>query len=259
LRFSKAQDNKIKLILSFLLLFFFFLINNNKKTALMEETSMHKMNLMQYKVMWDWINQWQRENKTNNLPQYVTVTKLDIGLERIEKSMIMDMYQRVKKWQETHEGKMPEIIGVEGPALGTEPTLPSGSIKARLEAGLGKFNNFTEFWQKIRYRKYAYYYNSSYTLEQEISRVINKQGLNCVDSMQLCYALAREMGYQVEYVHVMCKEGGHIRGQILGHEFKNWTRIDPAAALSTHTHANIGTVWCDYTNAHIEKGNWLRR
>ena len=77
--------------------------------------------------------------------------------------------------------------------------------------------------------------------------------------MELCYSLAKEMGYEIQYVHVTCKEGGHIRGQICGHEFKNWTRIDPAAALSTHTKAPIGKVWCDYPNAYIENGTWLRR
>ena len=51
--------------------------------------------------------------------------------------------------------------------------------------------------------------------------------------MELCHALAIEMGYEVEYIHVMCKQGGHIRGQIKGHEFKNWTKIDPAAAISS--------------------------
>ena len=153
---------------------------------------------------------------------------------------------------------MPEIIGINTPAHETEPkpTLASGSVKARLEAGLGKFNTFTEFWQKIRGRGYDYYYNDVYTLDQEIDRIIHKKGLNCTDSMQLCHALAIEMGYEVQYIHVMCKQGGHIRGQIRGHEFKNWTKIDPAAAISS-SKAGIGHVWCDYPNAHIENAAWL--
>jgi hypothetical protein len=154
---------------------------------------------------------------------------------------------------------MPEIIGIEGPAHGTEPkqSVTGGSVKARLEKGLGTFRTFTEFWQKIRGRGYSHYYNDVYTLDQEITRLINRQGLNCTDSMQLCHALAQEMGYQARYIHVMCKEGGHIRGQIKGHEFKEWTRIDPAAALSVNGKANIGTVWCDYPNAHIENAVWI--
>lgn len=218
------------------------------------------MNLAQYTQMWAWINEWQTKNRTETLPNYVDISSFKIeGINRIEKTTYKNMYNRVVKWQETHEGKMPEIIGIEGPAKGTEPAPTIGSVKKRLEQGLGNFNNFTEFWQKIRGRGYKYYYNSSYNLEQEIQRVINREGINCVDSMEMCYSLAREMGYDVNYVHVMCTEGGHIRGQIQGHEFPKWTRIDPAAALSTKTRANIGTVWCDYPNAHIENGTWLRR
>lgn len=221
---------------------------------------MHIMNLAQYIQMWQWINEWQTKNHTKELPNYVTVSNFKIeGIDTIKKTTYMEMYNRVQKWKETHDGKMPEIIGIEGPAYNTEPGPFTGLIKARLEAGLGKFNSFTEFWQKIRGRKYSHYYNSSYNLNQEITRIINKQGLNCVDSMELCYSLAKEMGYEVQYVHVMCKQGGHIRGRIFGHEFKKWTRIDPAAALSTNTRANIGTVWCDYPNAHIENGQWLRK
>ena len=49
------------------------------------------------------------------------------------------------------------------------------------------------------------------------------------------------MGYEARYVHVQCKEGGHIRGQIKGHEFSDWTRIDPAAALSVNSQYPIGS------------------
>lgn len=220
---------------------------------------MKTMTLAQYVQMWQWIKEWQTDEKTEDLPNYVKVTRLGIsGVNQIEKKTIIDMYHRVKKWKETHDGKMPEIIGIESAANGTEPIhTTNGSIKARLEAGMGKFNTFTEFWQKIIGRGYSYYYNDIYTLDQEIDRLINKKGLNCTDSMQLCHALAREMGYEAEYVHVMCKEGGHIRGKIRGHEFPNWTKIDPAAALSTKTRAGIGHVWCDYPNAHIENSAWL--
>jgi hypothetical protein len=236
------------------------IIKPEEKTIVKPE-KMDVMSLAQYLEMWRRIQKWQTENNTTDLPNYVTVSDFNIeGLDKVEKTTFLDMLDRVKKWQETHDGKMPQIIGIKGAANGTEPIhTTNGSIQARLEAGLGKFNSFTEFWQKIIGRGYNYYYNSSYNLDQEISRLINKQGLNCTDSMELCYSLAKEMGYEVQYVHVMCKQGGHIRGQIKGHEFKNWTRIDPAAAISTSTRAGIGTVWCDYPNAHIEIENWLRR
>lgn len=219
------------------------------------------MNLAQHTQMWQWINEWQTKNNTKAVPNYVDVSSFKIeGVDKIEKTTFLDMLQRVEEYKKTHNGAMPQVIGIEKAAIGTEPA-PSnqGLVQKRLEAGLGSFSTFTMFWSKIIGRGYSYYYNSSYNLDQEIHRIINKQGLNCVDSMELCYSLAKEMGYEVEYIHVMCKQGGHIRGRIRGHEFKNWTKIDPAAAISTSTRAGIGQVWCDYPNAHVESGNWLRR
>jgi hypothetical protein len=214
------------------------------------------MSLAQYLKMWTWIKQWQSQNNTKNLPNYVDVSSLKIGLDRIEKDVYLDMFHRVGKYQEGHEGKMPETIGINSPAHGTEP--PITPVKNRLEAGLGPFNNFTEFWEKIKGRGYKHYYNNVYNLKQEIQRVINREGINCTDSMQLCHALGCEMGYEVQYVHVMCKKGGHIRGQIKGHEFTDWTDIDPAAALSVNSMYPIGRVWCDYPNAHITNAIWLQ-
>lgn len=220
---------------------------------------MTTMNLGQYNEMWARIKKWQVEKKTKELPSHIDISDFKIGVDKVTQANIKDMYTRVMKYKETHSGAMPQVIGIETAAKGTEPIRPPGSVKTKLEAGLGKFNNFTEFWQKIRGRGYKHYYNSSYNLEQEISRIIKREGINCTDSMELCYSLAKEMGYQVQYIHVMCKQGGHIRGKIRGHEFKEWTRIDPAAAISTSTRAPIGKVWCDYPNAHIENGTWLRR
>lgn len=220
---------------------------------------MKTMNLAQYLEMWARIKKWQVENKTEALPVHVDISDFKIDIDKIVKKTFIDMYSRVVKYQETHNGAMPQVIGIEGIATGTEPIRPSGSVKTKLEAGLGRFNNFTEFWSKIRGRGYKHYYNSSYNLDQEINRIIKREGINCTDSMELCYSLAREMGYEVQYIHVMCKEGGHIREQIKGHEFSNWMRIDPAAAISTSTRAPLGKVWCDYPNAHIENGSWLRR
>lgn len=45
--------------------------------------------------------------------------------------------------------------------------------------------------------------------------------------------------------------------QIKGHEFGDWVRIDPAAALSVNSQYPIGHVWCDHDNAHLTSDDWL--
>ena len=217
----------------------------------------HTMSLSQYLEMWNRIIKWQNDNNTTRLPNYVDVGDMNVGVNPIYKDTYMDMYNRVVAYQGSHGGEMPQVIGIEGSASNTEPVTPTGSIKSKLEAGLGSFNNFTQFWQKILGRGYSHYYNDIYTLDQEIDRLIKKTGLNCTDSMQLCYALGTEMGYEMKYVQVQCNEGGHIRGQIKGKEFGDWTRIDPAAAIDLNSQYPIGKVWCDYDNAHVDTDNWL--
>ena len=132
-----------------------------------------------------------------------------------------------------------------------------GTIQGRLEAVLGQFNSFTEFYNKAKGRGYKYYYNDVYTLETEIVRFINKQGLNCSDAAQLFGALAKEMGYEWRYVHVQCSSGGHIRAQIRGKEFSDWSRVDPAACISVGSQYSLGNVWCDYDNAYVTTASWI--
>ena len=86
---------------------------------------MKTMNLAQYTQMCQWIKEWQTKNNTKDLPNYVSVSSFKIeGVGKLEKAIYMDMYNRVQKWQTLHDGKMPEIIGIEGTAHGTEPKPP---------------------------------------------------------------------------------------------------------------------------------------
>jgi hypothetical protein len=132
-----------------------------------------------------------------------------------------------------------------------------GPIQSKLEAFLGRFNSFTEYYNKIKGRGYGYYYNDVKTRDETIEALKNKSGINCTDITQLSGDLAREMGYKVRYVRVQCTSGGHIRMQIYGKEFKEWTRVDPAAALSTGSLYDIGRVWCDNNTAKIIDEVWL--
>lgn len=220
----------------------------------------HTITLIQYVEMWNRIIRWQKKTGEKRIPNYVDISDFKIkDVPKIIKTQIIDMESRVQNWKNSHNGAMPNIIGIEGPAPGTEPR-KIGSIQSYAIKQLGYFSTITGFCDLIRGRGYKKYYNDIKTRIQTIDAIASndeEDNPNCTDAMQVLHDLAIEMGYECRYVHVQCKEGGHIRGQIKGHEFKEWTRIDPAAILSKYTRAKIGEVWCDYVNAHIEDAPWL--
>lgn len=217
------------------------------------------MKLPQYLEMWNRIGKWQKEKNETRLPNYVKVADMNIGVDKVTSAQLLDMIKRVKNWQNSHDGTMPQVIGIEGAASDSEP--PKDSIRAYAESKLGRFNNMTEFYNKLIGKGYKKYYHDQKTRKQTIDGVASSNpndNPNCTDIMQVFHDLAIEMGYQCRFVHVKCLDGkGHIRGQIKGKEFGDWTRVDPAAALSVGSRYPIGRVWCDYTNAHIENENWV--
>lgn len=116
-------------------------------------------------------------------------------------------------------------------------------LKAFADAVGSKFNTFTEAYNLIKYRKYDYYYDDVYNQTAALKRLKNKSGLNCSDICQLMYQVAKDLGYSVRYVHIKCTGGGgHIQLDVMGKEFINWKRVDPAAAL--HSGYPLGSLWC---------------
>jgi hypothetical protein len=65
----------------------------------------------QYLKMWNIIGNWQKENLTTRLPNFVIVDGF-----KIMKSQFMDMWKRVKNYMDNHQGNYPNIVGIEGPA-----------------------------------------------------------------------------------------------------------------------------------------------
>jgi hypothetical protein len=186
-------------------------------------------------------------------------------IDYVNAATFENMQYRYDRYKASNGGQMPSIVyflpadkRVTSPEQDVEEVKRVvGAIQARMEAVLGQFNSFTEFYNKSKGRGYKYYYDDVYTLEQEITRFINKQGLNCSDAAQLFGALAKEMGYSWRYVHVQCQSGGHIRAQIKGKEFSDWTRVDPAACISVGSQYPISRVWCDNNTAYVTTASWI--
>lgn len=123
---------------------------------------------------------------------------------------------------------------------------PAESVLYRLgvDALGGSYNTARELYNLFKYKVYSKYFNDIYTLSQALYRLKNKLGLNCADACQVFAQLARDRGYTVRFVHIVCASGtGHIQIDIKGRELGDtWHRVDVAAALSSGY--AWGELWC---------------
>ena len=78
----------------------------------------HFLTNMQYREMWKKIAKWQAAQHTTRLPSYVDITYMKVGINKVTKSQFLDMKKRWDAWKKTHNGKEPNIIGIELP-IGT--------------------------------------------------------------------------------------------------------------------------------------------
>ena len=107
----------------------------------------------------------------------------------------------------------------------------------------GQVSTFDEALQKVKEKGYAYYYDDTYTNKQSIDRMKQGKGINCTDSCQVFYHIAKALGYSVSVVHVYCtgSGGGHVR-LVVTKGGKSWNR-DPACVLSKNGKA-LSEIWC---------------
>lgn len=207
------------------------------------------LTIAQYWEMQKLVAEWQKANRTTRLPNYV-----DIAGHRVTKAQYLDMIKRVKAYQVSHNGQYPSKVGIEGP-IQNKPNSNApkmGPLQTKLVDAVGYFTTFTKFYNKCKGRGYLGYYNDVYDQKTAIQRLKKRKGLNCSDISQLGYELAKEMGYQVAFEHIICRRsGGHIILRIDGREFGNhglnmfaWKRVDLAACISVGSQYALGNIWC---------------
>ena len=146
--------------------------------------------------------------------------------------------------------KSPEYINVN----------PNAGASYTFNYFIGKFGTPTsidEALQKVLGHGYSYYYNSKYSNKVAIDRIKNKSGVNCTDSAQVFYRIGQALGYTVDFLHVQCKMGGHIRLR-LKHPEKTgdkWIYRDPACVLSGKM--GVGGNWCSNAPVIAYNPTWL--
>lgn len=205
------------------------------------------------------------------------------------KDMYLDMYQRMAAWKKKYK-KEPRIIylkpGGSGDYVsrerfrdmqlrfdgywkryGRQPNYvciiqpPCDNTKSAfhqsVEKAVGTYNNFTEYYNRIKAKSWTGYYNDIYDQQEEIQRLAKNQSLNCTDHSQLGMAVAKDLGYSAVYCRVTCKSGGHIILKVKGKELGN-TYVDVDLAAAASSNYNIGQYWCSsYAKPVIINESWI--
>ena len=182
-------------------------------------------------------------DKNGRLPNYITY-----GGYKIRTRVYIDAFARIVNWYYTHDNKMPNYVNMNSRAF-TKPSTSSVSQDAVFNyfvKKFGKVNSIDEALKKVKDRGYGYYYDDVYSNKTSIDRMYSKSGINCTDSCQVFWHIAKALGYEVQCMHVRCSGGdGHVRLRLkhAKHTSGNWIYRDPAAVLSNNGKP-VTYNWC---------------
>ena len=173
-----------------------------------------------------------------NFPNYVT----DKKGKKYYLNTYTDMAKRVISYRKKHKSN-PKTVNIQG--NNNNNTTSDDKTLAKFEKLFGKVTDFDSALAKIEGRGYAYYYNSVYNTDETLNRIYKRQGVNCTDSAQLMYRIGVALGYDVQFIHVMCSSGGHVRLRLKHKVNTNngWIYRDPACTLSDNGEGSRCN-WC---------------
>ena len=122
----------------------------------------------------------------------------------------------------------------------------------------GNVKTIDEAFSKVKDRGYAYYYDDKYANKTVIDRIKSRWGVNCTDSCQMFWHIAKALGYEVRCIHVQCTTGGHVRLQLKHSKYTegNWINRDPAAILSDNGQP-LTYIWCANAPRLAVNPNWF--
>lgn len=186
-----------------------------------------------------------------NFPNYVS----DKNGKKYYLNTYTDMAKRVISYRKAHKSN-PKTVNVQGDNKNN--TTSDDKTLAKFEKLFGKVTDFDSALAKIEGRGYAYYYNSVYNTDETLNRIYKRQGVNCTDSAQLMYRVGVALGYEVQFIHVMCSSGGHVRLR-LKHKLNTnngWIYRDPACTLSDNGEGSRCN-WCMSGRVIAYNPSWI--
>lgn len=203
-------------------------------------------------MMKDMIKRYDAYVKSIGQPIKVYLSLVNSFRRYVNVAKFKDMRKRYENWVKTNK-KEPDFVWI-NVATKLTPTT-SGSSGNYATPYLAKFADAVgrtiKTWEDVcigvKNRKYLYYYNDVHAQEAALKRLKNKLGLNCTDITQLGVQAFKDLGYEVRYRHIMCKQGGHIQCEIRGKELgSTWKKIDLSNSLSNG--GSCQTLWCATTS-----------
>lgn len=184
-------------------------------------------------------------DKNEQLPNYLTY-----GGYKLAVRVYIDAFARIVDYYYTNK-QMPSYVNVNSNAF-TKPTTTSNTNTSKDEVFtyfVKKFGNVTtidDALEKVKSRSYGYYYDDVYSNKTAIDRMYSKSGINCTDSCQVFWHIAKALGYEVHCLHVRCSGGdGHVRLKLRHKKYSNneWFYRDPAAVLDKNGQP-VTYNWC---------------
>ena len=180
--------------------------------------------------------------QNKRLPNFLSWNGYQIKAEVYE-----DAFARVVSYYYTNNA-MPAYVNMNSNAF-TKPEVSSSSGDAVFDyfvQKFGKVSTIDDALEKVQDRGYGYYYDDVYSNKTSIDRMYSKSGVNCTDSCQVFWHIAKALGYEVQCLHVKCSGGdGHVRLRLRNPKTSGneWFLRDPAAVLDRNG-ASIEYNWC---------------
>ena len=195
--------------------------------------------------------------KEGRLPNYLTY-----GGYQIRARVYIDAFARVVNYYYVN-GRMPSKVNMNSRAF-SAPTKTTATNTSKDEVFLyfvKKFGNVSTIdgaLKKVQSRVYGYYYDDIYSNKTAIDRMYSKSGINCTDSCQVFWHIAKALGYEVKCLHVQCSTGGHVRLKLRHkkHTEGNWINRDPACVLSDNGKP-LTAIWCPNAPLKATNPSWF--
>lgn len=196
-------------------------------------------------------------NNNGRLPNYLTYSGY-----QIEPKVFIDAFARIVDFYFTNK-RLPDSANFNSKAF-TKPTKTANTNTSKDEVFtyfVKKFGNVTTIdgaLKKVQSRGYGYYYDDVYSNKTAIDRMYSKSGINCTDSCQVFWHIAKALGYEVKCLHVQCSTGGHVRLKLRHskHTSGNWINRDPACVLSDNGKA-LTAIWCENAPLNATNPSWF--
>lgn len=212
-------------------------------------------------VLEDWKNIMYRYNayvEKNHKEPSICYIDISNKYRYISNTKYKDILQRYNDYQ-LKNNKEPNQVYINIVKININGVLE------KAESCVGKFivngnawQSFINFYNKLKGRGYLHYNNDIFAANTAWYRLQNKLGLNCSDISQILYAVAKALGLNVRFVHVICKSKiGHIQIDVMNPTTKRYVRVDGAAALSIYSQYSFGRLWCANGYLQSYQDAWL--